>query len=61
VNVVVWQQLGERRNGVLVGAHLMEVRGMLQRESGVTHVLARELLDRTALIGSLRQAVHEFH
>ena len=46
---------------VLVGARLMEVRGELQRESGVTHVIARELLDRTALIGSLRLAVHEFH
>jgi error-prone DNA polymerase len=61
VNVVVWQQLGERFNTVLVGAQLMEVRGMLQRESGITHVIARELLDRTALIGSLRLAVHEFH
>jgi error-prone DNA polymerase len=61
VNVVVWQQLGERRNTVLVGARLMEARGMLQRESGVTHVIAKDLLDRTALIGSLRHAIHEFH
>jgi error-prone DNA polymerase len=61
VNVVVWRQLGERRNAVLVGSQLMEARGMLQRESGVTHVIARDLLDRTALIGSLRLSVHEFH
>jgi error-prone DNA polymerase len=61
VNVVVWQQLGEKRNAVLVGARLMEARGLLQRESGVTHVVAKDLLDRTALIGSLRQRVHEFH
>ncbi|MBK9253018.1 MAG: error-prone DNA polymerase [Proteobacteria bacterium] len=61
VNVVVWRQLGERRNAVLTGAHLMEARGMLQRESGVTHLIARDLLDRTALIGALRFGIHEFH
>jgi error-prone DNA polymerase len=61
VNVLVWRALGERRNGVLVNARLMEVRGELQRESGVTHVIARDLLDRTALIGALRFGIHEFH
>jgi error-prone DNA polymerase len=61
VNIVVWRQLAERQNDVLVNAKLMEVRGELQRESGVTHVIARELKDRTALIGQLRLGVHEFH
>jgi error-prone DNA polymerase len=46
---------------VLVGARLMEVRGELQRESGVTHVIARELIDRSALIGALQFGIHEFH
>jgi error-prone DNA polymerase len=61
VNVLVWRALGERRNDVLVNARLMEVRGELQRESGVTHVIARELRDRTALIGALRVVSHDFH
>jgi error-prone DNA polymerase len=61
VNVVVWRQLGQQYNAALVESRLMEVRGTLQRESDVTHVVARELIDRTALIGSLRFAVHEFH
>jgi error-prone DNA polymerase len=61
VNVLVWRRLGERQNDVLVNAKLMEVRGELQRESGVTHVVARELKDRTPLIGALRFGVHEFH
>jgi error-prone DNA polymerase len=61
VNVLVWRQLGKKRNTVLVGARLMEVRGELQRESGVTHVIAQDLIDRSALIGSLRFAIHEFH
>jgi error-prone DNA polymerase len=61
VNVLVWRALGERRNDVLVNARLMEVRGELQRESGVTHVIARELRDRTPLIGALRVVSHDFH
>jgi error-prone DNA polymerase len=61
VNVVVWQQLGERYNRALVDSKLMEVRGRLQRASGVTHVVARELLDRTELIGALRFSSHDFH
>jgi error-prone DNA polymerase len=61
INVLVWRALGEKRNGVLVNARLMEVRGELQRESGVTHVIARELADRTPLIGELRFGIHEFH
>ncbi len=61
VNVVVWQRLGEKYNAALVESRLMEVRGTLQRAADVTHVVARELIDRSALIGSLRFAIHEFH
>ncbi|MFO1504357.1 MAG: error-prone DNA polymerase [Steroidobacteraceae bacterium] len=61
VNVVVWQRLGARQNDVLVGARLMEVRGTLQRAADITHVVARELIDRSALIGSLQFASHDFH
>jgi error-prone DNA polymerase len=61
VNVLVWRALGERQNSVLVNAKLMEVRGELQRESGVTHVIAHALADRTSLIGALRFGSHDFH
>jgi error-prone DNA polymerase len=61
VNVLVWRRLGERQNRVLVNARLMEVRGELQRESGVTHVIASDLKDHTGLISALRFGVHEFH
>ncbi|MEJ0100554.1 MAG: error-prone DNA polymerase [Pseudomonadota bacterium] len=61
VNIVVWARLGERQNDVLVNSKLMEVRGELQRKSGVTHIIASDLKDRTALIGALCFGVHEFH
>ncbi len=61
VNVVVWPKLGERRNRALVDSFLMEVRGHIEHGAGRTHVIARDLLDRTPLIGALRFGVHEFH
>jgi hypothetical protein len=39
----------------------MEVRGELQREAGVTHVIAGNLVDRTFLLGALQFSSHEFH
>jgi error-prone DNA polymerase len=60
--VVVWRSLAERCNATLVGARLMEVRGAVQRgDGGVTHVLARELIDRSTLLGALHAPSHDFH
>jgi len=61
VNVLVWRQLGERCHAVLVNARLLEVRGELQRESGVTHVIAKALVDRSGWLGQLATRIHEFH
>lgn len=62
VNVVVWRRLAERRNAALVGARLLEVHGRLERgDGGVTHVVACELIDRSALLGTLTVPSHDFH
>ena len=47
-------------NAALVNSRLLEVRGELQRESGVTHVVARELRDRSGWLGGLTTRVREF-
>jgi error-prone DNA polymerase len=61
VNVVVWRHVGERCYRALVQSRLMEVRGRLQRESGVTHVIAATLRDRSGWLGELDTRIHEFH
>ena len=61
VNIVVWRQLGEEQRPALTGAKLMEVRGQLQRDSGVTHVVARQLVDRTRWLGQLAVQSRDFH
>jgi error-prone DNA polymerase len=62
LNVVVWRALAERRNAALVGARLLEVHGQVERgDGGVTHLVARELIDRSALLGALHVPSHDFH
>ena len=53
VNLVVWKRIAERQRAALLGARLMAVRGEVQRESGVTHVVAESLADHSELLGGL--------
>ncbi len=60
VNLVVWSDLAERRRRELLGARLLAVRGQVQKEGLVVHVLARELEDLSPLLGRLAPASHDF-
>jgi error-prone DNA polymerase len=53
VNLVVWKRIAEHQRAALLGARLMAVRGEVQRESGVTHVVAESLADHSELLGGL--------
>jgi error-prone DNA polymerase len=57
-NLVVWPAVFERYRRVLLGAQLMVVRGKLQREGIVIHVVAEALIDRSDLLARLSE-VHE--
>jgi error-prone DNA polymerase len=61
VNIIVWQRVGEEYRRALLESRLLEVHGELQREEGVVHVLARRLLDRSALLGRLLTRSRDFH
>jgi error-prone DNA polymerase len=52
-NLVVWPAVFERYRRVLLGAQLMVVRGKLQREGIVIHVVAEALIDRSDLLARL--------
>ena len=45
INVIVWRDTVARYQAVLLQAALLKVRGKLQREQGVTHVIASRLTD----------------
>ena len=65
VNVVVWSDLFERQRKELLGARLLGVEGVVQREGLVVHLLARRFMDHSRLLGrllgSLEVRSHDFH
>ena len=61
VNVIVWERIAQAHREALLGARLLEVHGRLQHAEGVTHLIARRLLDRTGLLGALVTRSRDFH
>lgn len=60
-NVVVWRRLVERQRAELLGARLLGVEGVIERDGDVVHLVARRLFDHSALLGPLAAASRDFH
>jgi error-prone DNA polymerase len=56
-NIIIWPKTFERFRRVVLGARLLGVRGKLQKESGVIHVVARTLTDLSPHLGTLNETV----
>jgi error-prone DNA polymerase len=61
VNVIVWERVGRAQRSALIESRLLEVHGELQHQDGVMHVIARRLIDRSALLGQLTTRSRDFH
>ncbi|HTY48518.1 MAG TPA: error-prone DNA polymerase [Steroidobacteraceae bacterium] len=61
LNLVVWERIGESQRRPLIEAQLLEVHGHCQRQGEILHVVARRLIDRSALLGRLVQRSRDFH
>jgi error-prone DNA polymerase len=61
VNVIVWESVGRAQRRALIESRLLEVHGELQQQDGVTHLIARRLIDRSALLGELVTRSRDFH
>ena len=61
VNVIVWERIGREQRRALLESRLLEVHGELQRSHGITHLIARQLIDRTRLLGELVTRSRDFH
>jgi len=61
INVVVWNRLVERQRSELLGARLLGVQGVIERDGEVVHLVARRLFDHSALLGPLAAASRDFH
>ena len=61
INVVIWKRLAQKQRRPLLGARLLGVDGILEREDGVTHLIAEHLTDHSALVGDLAAHSRDFH
>jgi error-prone DNA polymerase len=59
-NLVVWPAVFERFRRVVLGAQLLVVRGRVQKEGLVIHIVADQLIDRTDLLRRLAETDHGF-
>ncbi|WP_296678135.1 error-prone DNA polymerase [Novosphingobium sp.] len=53
VNLVIWPDLMEKQRKVIMGARLMEVRGRVEYDDEVIHVIAQHLTDATVSLHAL--------
>jgi len=60
-NIVVHSKLVDRQRRELLGARLLGVFGQVQREGEVVHLVAKRLVDLSALLGQLPTASRDFH
>jgi error-prone DNA polymerase len=61
VNVIVWESVGRNQRRAMIESRLLEIQGEVQRQEGVMHVIARRLIDRSALLGELLTRSRDFH
>lgn len=52
-NVVIWQKIYLRFRRAVIAGRLLRVTGRVQRQSGVTHVVAEEVEDLSVLLDDL--------
>jgi error-prone DNA polymerase len=61
VNLIVWERVATEQRAALLESRLLLVRGALQREGDVMHVIAQRLTNLSALLGDLVVASRNFH
>jgi len=56
-NLVVWSDVFEKQRKIVMGARLMSVRGIVQTDENVIHVVARHLSDDTHMLRHLSEDI----
>ena len=60
VNVIVWPQVAETQRQALLASTLLTVYGIWQSEGEVRHLVARQLVDHSALLQGLTATSRNF-
>jgi error-prone DNA polymerase len=59
--LIVWPHVAQRRRKALITSSLLGVVGEVQREGEVLHVIAKDLIDYSVLLGALVTRSRDFH
>ncbi len=60
INLIVWKKIATQYRAALLNARLLGIRGELQIEGKVIHVIARQLIDHTDMLGELHVKSRDF-
>ncbi|MBT8424709.1 MAG: hypothetical protein KJO67_07025, partial [Silicimonas sp.] len=52
-NVIVWRKMYERFRRAVIAGRALKVTGRVQRESGVTHIIAEHIEDISSMLDDL--------
>ena len=61
INCIVWPKLVERFRNVILQSRLLKIRGSIQENKGVIHIVANELQDASLWLGKLIPSSRHFH
>ena len=61
INIIVWKDLMKRQRKEILKAQLLHVKGVIEREKKVIHVIAGQLKDCSDLLGDLSISSRDFH
>jgi error-prone DNA polymerase len=61
INVVVWQATARAQKQAYLTAKILMVKGILEREGEVTHIIAGRLIDMTDKLQGLQSKSRDFH
>ncbi|MEM9318446.1 MAG: OB-fold nucleic acid binding domain-containing protein [Pseudomonadota bacterium] len=59
VNVIVWQKRYLQFRRAVIAGRMLKITGRLQRQSGVTHVIAEKIEDVSDMLDSLLLSAHQ--
>ena len=59
VNVIIWQKVYLTFRRAVIAGRMLKVTGRLQRQSGVTHVIAEQVEDISSLLDTLLIEAHQ--
>ena len=61
INIIIWKDLVKRQRKEILKAQLLKVKGVVEREKRVIHVIAGQLEDCSELLGSISVSSRDFH